>query len=177
MAEDKTELELLKEEATALGVDFHPAIGLAKLQKKINTSLGVVEEDDAASEENPLNFKAVVSETALEKKKRQSNECKRLVRCRIVCLDPAFKEWEGQIFTVGNGVVGTIRKYIAFGVPYHVPNIILQRMKDMQHQVFSKGKDSRGRPKTVTKRVYTYAIEELPPLTEDEFNDLKKITD
>ena len=60
--EDKTELDLLKEQADAMDVDYHPSIGLAKLQAKVNESLGIVEE--VAPE-----TKAAIVETKAARKK------------------------------------------------------------------------------------------------------------
>ena len=39
---------------------------------------------------------------------------------------------------------------------------------------FSNGKDSRGRPQKVTSKAKTYAIEILPPLTEEELKALSQ---
>ena len=39
--EDKTQLDLAKEQADELGLDYHPSIGYAKLRSKINEQLGI----------------------------------------------------------------------------------------------------------------------------------------
>jgi len=165
--EDKTELDLLKEQADAMDVDYHPSIGMAKLQAKVNESLGIVEE--VAPE-----AKAAIVETKAARKKRVKDEATKLIRCRVTCMDPQFKDYQGQIFSVGNRTVGTLRKFVMFGVDYHVPQMMLNMIQRKQFQSFSNGKDSRGRPQKLTSKQKTYAVEILEPLTEQELKDLSQ---
>ena len=100
------------------------------------------------------------------------NEANTLERCIVTCMNPHFKEYQGNFFSTGNRVVGTIRKYVAFGVEYHVPKMLLDMIDAKEFTAFSNAKDSKGRPKKVTSKQKAYAIQRLAPLTESELKDL-----
>lgn len=102
----------------------------------------------------------------------------KMVRINVTCMNPLKKEWGGEIFTVGNNLVGTLSKYVPFDTTdgWHVPNIIYLMMKDRQFQQFSAKKNLKpGEPSSrVTKMVREFAIEVLDPLTEQELAELKQ---
>ena len=89
-------------------------------------------------------------------------------------MNPNKKEWEGEIITAGNAGVGTFKKYIPFNADegWHVPNIIYQVLKGRECQVFSTVTGPRGNKFRKGKLIKEFAIEVLPPLTEDELKDL-----
>ena len=97
-----------------------------------------------------------------------------LMRIRVTCMNPAKKEWEGEIFTVGNAVVGTFKKYVPFNADegWHVPRIIYEQLKDRECQVFTTVRDSRGNSTRKGKLIKEFAIEVLPNLTEEEIKEL-----
>ena len=163
--EDKTELDKLKEVADAYEVDYHPSIGLTKLQAKVNEAMGIV--SDPAEEKTTAPV-----ETKGQKNKRLKNEANALQRVIVTCMNPHFKEYQGNFFSTGNRVVGTIRKYVAFGVEYHVPNMLLDMIETKEFTAFTNGKDSKGRPAKLTSKQKAYAIQRLAPLTADELKDL-----
>ena len=101
-------------------------------------------------------------------------EATKLVRIRVTCMNPAKKEWEGEIITVGNAGVGTYKKYIPFNADegWHVPNIIYQALQERQCQVFVSSKTKNGVTIRQGKLIKEFAIEVLPPLTEEELKDL-----
>lgn len=155
-----TELATLKARADMLGVKYHPSISLEKLREKVNAALAPEERDAAAA--------PVVDRAAMQ---RQANE---LVRVRVTCMNPAKKEWEGEIFTVGNAVVGTIKKYVPFNADegWHVPRFILDQIKARECQVFVTVKGPRGNTTRQGKLIKEFAVEILDPLTEEELHDL-----
>ena len=98
----------------------------------------------------------------------------RLIRIRLQCMNPAKKEWEGEIISVGNSVVGTVKKYIPFNADegWHVPRILLDTLQDRQCQVFTTVKSKNGINVRKGKLIKEFAIEILPPLTQDELKEL-----
>lgn len=155
------ELESLKERAKTLGIKFHPSIGVDSLREKVNAA--IEDKDSVVAEEPKLSQAAKVK--ALKAK------CAELVRVRITCMNPAKKEWNGEIFTAGNSVVGTYRKMVPFEVEWHVPRIILNMIENRRYQSFTKIRTPRGEvPKT--KLVKEFAVERLQPLSEKELKEL-----
>ena len=160
------ELGTLKARADMLGVKYHPSISLEKLREKITASL----ENETKNEDTGIG----VTESDTQKRIRLQQEASKLVRIRVTCMNPAKKEWEGEIFTVGNAGVGTFKKYVPFNADdgWHVPNIIYETMKERQCQVFTTSKTKNGVTMRQGKLIKEFAIEVLPPLTEEELKDL-----
>ena len=166
------ELEALKARANLLGVKFHPSISLEKLREKVNaavTSEGEAEEPSNSSPE-------AKEETIGEKRKRLKTESLKLVRIRLTCLNPAKKEWEGEIITVGNSLIGSVKKFVPFNADdgWHVPHVIYQQLKERQCQIFYTATDARGNKVRKGKLIKEFAIEVLPPLTKEELDELAR---
>ena len=66
------------------------------------------------------------------------------------------------------------KKYVPFNADdgWHVPNIIYETMKERQCQVFTSSKTKNGVTMRQGKLIKEFAIEVLPPLTEEELKDL-----
>ena len=167
------ELTTLKAKADLLGLTYHPSIGLAKLKEKVTAALS----SETKAEEAPA---APVAEAAQEtdgqrraRKRREANE---LVRIRLTCMNPAKKEWDGEILTVGNSTVGTFKKYIPFNADagWHVPRIMYDQLVSRQCQVFVSSKDERGNTIRKGKLIKEFAIEVLDPLTMEELDELAR---
>lgn len=166
------ELEALKARANLLGVKFHPSISLEKLREKVNAA--VTSEGEA---EEPSNSPSETKqETIGEKRKRLKAEALKLVRIRLTCLNPAKKEWEGEIITVGNSLIGSVKKFVPFNADdgWHVPHVIYQQLKERQCQVFYTATDARGNKVRKGKLIKEFAIEVLPPLTKEELDELAR---
>ena len=166
------ELDALKARANLLGVKFHHSISLEKLREKVNaavTSEGKVEEPSNSSPETK-------EETVGEKRKRLKLEALKLVRIRLTCLNPAKKEWEGEIITVGNSLIGSVKKFVPFNADdgWHVPYVIYQQLKERQCQIFQTATDARGNKVRKGKLIKEFAIEVLPPLTKEELDELAR---
>lgn len=157
---EDSELDVLKKRADKLGITYHTNIGVDKLREKVNSFLA-----EDVVEEVPLTQKQ--QRVALKK------EQEKLVRVRITCMDPSSKALQGEYITVSNKLVGTLKRFIPFAVEWHVPQIMLNVLRQKQHSVFFVEKVGK---KEITRYrlVNTYAIELLEPLTHKELVDLAK---
>ena len=155
------ELTILKARADQLGISYHPSIGLEKLREKVNARLAPSEPEAEASSEN-------------QERQRLVMEASKLVRIRVTCMNPQKKEWDGEIFTVGNSAVGTFKKFVPFNADdgWHVPHIIFEALQARECQIFVTVTDSRGNAVRKGKLIKEFAIEVLPPLTKEELADL-----
>lgn len=179
-----SELEELKETATEMGITFHPAIGLEKLKEKIaNFSAPEAALDATLNKEAPAVPAAVkidlskperIIETLAQMKARKRREATRLVRVRVSCMNPNKKSWEGEILTVSNSLVGSIKKYIPFNNEegWHIPYMMLLHLKERQCQIFVKKKGPKGDNVVIAKLIKEFSVELLPDLTEAEIKDL-----
>lgn len=165
-----SELDLLKERASLMGIYFHPSIGIEKLKAKIDAQLsGANEEEEAA----PVVEAAPISE--YEKNKDLRNDASKLVRVVVNCMNPAKLAWEGEFITVSNRVIGTLRKYVPFNLDagYHIPYAIYEQLQERKCQVFFTHTDPKTRLKTRKgKLIKEFNVVVLPPLTEAELKDL-----
>jgi hypothetical protein len=116
-------------------------------------------------------------QAASRPKPRSASACKneaKLVRIRLTCMNPAKKEWDGEIITAGNAGVGSFKKFVPFNAEegWHVPRIIFQVLKDRQCPVFYTDKVKNGVTMRRSKLIKEFAIEVLDPLTQEELHDL-----
>lgn len=167
------ELENLKVRAEKLGVKFHPSISADKLREKIKAAQA--EGEGSVGEQPEVRLAtSTVEESPAAKKLRLKREGLKLVRVRITCMNPTKKEWEGEIFTVSNNAVGTVKRYVPYNAEdgWHVEQILLNQLRERQCQIFTTEKDSRGNKIRKGKLIREFAIEVLDPLTEEELHDL-----
>lgn len=167
------ELITLRARAQMLGLSFHPSIGLDKLRDKVNAATTGTKAEPVVAEVAPTKPDKPV-ETENQKRIRMKQDALRLLRIRVTCMNPAKKEWDGEIFTVGNSAIGSVKKFIPFGSEdgWHVPYIIYEQMRDRQCQVFTTVTDSRGNKVRRGKLIREFALEILPQLTPAELADL-----
>jgi hypothetical protein len=171
------ELEALKEQATKLGIKFHPAIGEDKLREKVKEAMNKVD-DEGTADANSSQETATTEDTAPRKETqaefalRKKQEAMALVRVRITCMNPNKREWEGELFTAANSLVGTVRRMVPFNTIWHVENILYKQIKNRKCQIFVDAKTPDGKKKRVSKLVPEFAIEVLPALTESELKEL-----
>jgi len=169
-AELPDELTTLKGRADLLGIAYHPSIGVEKLREKVKAALAgspTKDEADAA----PQAVKAKSEADIIREHQLSANE---LIRVRVACMNPAMKDWEGDIFTVGNSVVGTIKKYVPFNTDegWHIPRMLYDDLVSRECQVFVSTKDDKGNTIRRGKLIRAYAVEVLPALTKEELHDL-----
>ena len=162
------ELATLKARADMLNIPYHPSIGVDKLREKVSAALADKPADTPETPETPAAPAEAVAaaETPGQEKQRMKREANELIRIRLTCMNPLKKDWNGEIFTVGNSLIGSITKFIPFNADdgWHVPRILLHVLQDRQCQVFS----SKG----VGRLIKEFGIEILPALTKDEIHDL-----
>lgn len=165
------ELITLKARADLMGVAYHPSIGVEKLREKVNAALtGPAEVVPVALTKE---VKAEV-ETESQARIRIRKECSALVRVRLTCMNPAKKEWEGELFTGGNSIVGTFTKFVPFNNEegWHIPRIILNIIEERKCQIFYTVTDSRGNKSRKGKLIKEFGIDVMPDLTPSELHDL-----
>ena len=175
-AEAPSQLEVLKGRADMLGIRYHPSISAEKLAAKIEDALADRPTEDV-EEDAPKTGKTKASFEAEEKKQKEVSakaDAAKLIRIRVTCMNPAKREWDGEIFTAGNSVVGSYKKFVPFNNDegWHVPYIIYQMMVDRKCTIYVKGKNKLGQPTSLPKFINEFAIEVLPPLTEKELKEL-----
>ena len=171
------ELATLKARADMLGIPYHPSIGVEKLKAKIEAKLSDAPEETDEPEVKPqVQAPGVAVETEGQKRQRLRKQAAELVRIRVTCMNPAKREWEGEIFTAGNSAVGTFKKYIPFNADegWHVPRIIYNQLVERECQVFVTTKDGRGNSVRRGKSIKEFAIEVLPQLTQEELDELAR---
>lgn len=153
-----TELETLKAQATEMGIQFHANIGVEALKAKI-----AARKAEAPAE--PM------SENDLIRKVRE--DALKLVRVIVTPMDVLKKDYTGEILSVSNSVLGTVKKLVLFNAPYHLPQILVDELREKKCQVFTSRKDNNNLIREA-KLINAYGIQVLPPLTEEELEDLRK---
>jgi len=182
-AADSNELLMLKQRAQLMGIQHSNNISVATLREKINKKLEASEANDqpksdvVVEEKEPVNPLEIVPE---KKKKtfRQITvaENMRLIRCRITNMDPKKKDLPGEIFTVANEYLGTVRKYVPFGEVtddgFHVPYCIYKMMDNRKFLNLRSRKLPNGQTRIEQNWAKEFALEILPQLTSAEINRL-----
>lgn len=168
------EMTILKQRATMMGIKFSNNIGLEALRKKVaDAQEGITEQEQP--EVNPL-ATTPVQEDKLSMAQRIRLENTRLVRVRIQNLDPKKKDLPGEILTVANDYMGTVRKYVPYGEAtdngYHIPYCIYKLLKSRKFLHVSVKKGRNGKERVEQQWVREFAIEILPQLTEEELKQL-----
>ena len=192
-----SELDLLKQRATLMGIAFSNNIGEETLRQRIADKQAELdaaasgaentgEEGDTVQQEqgevNALEAGAspkeeVTTERPLTLREQIRLEQMRLVRVRITCLDPKKKDLPGEILTVANEYLGTVRKFIPFGEVtddgYHIPYCLYKMLDARKFLNIRTFKDRRtGTVRVESGYVKEFALEVLDPLTPAELAKL-----
>lgn len=183
-----TELDLLKEQASRLHITFHPNIKEDALKAKIAefsaSSETIPTETKPSQKDIELNAArlaqinasdtGVLVETLKENTIRRRAEAQRLVRVRVACMNPNKKDWTGEILTVSNNLVGSLKKYIPFNNEegWHIPYMMYLHLKERQCQIFIKEKARNGMMVAKGKLIKEFNVELLEPLTGEEIKAL-----
>ena len=173
------ELTMLKQRASMMGIQFSNNIGLETLRKKIEDKMEGRADSDAAPQINPL-----AGETTAQPVKRKTlrqklyDEQMKLVRIRVTNLDPKKKDLPGEVITVANEHLGTVRKFVPFGEVtddgYHVPYCIYRFMEKRKFLNIRIVKDLRtGAERVESNWVKEFALEVLPQLTPQQIANLR----
>ena len=169
------ELTLLRARADLMGIKYHPSTGVDKLKAKINNQL-----KSDAEEEKPKSVKEYdknyLTETEFQQEQfrlRKQNAGK-LIRVRVTCMDPAKKDWDGEIISIGSAKIGTYKKFVKFNTEdgWHIPYIIYEYLKERKCSIFYTFIDQSGTKIRKAKQVNAFNIEVLPTLTKEELKEL-----
>ena len=153
-----SELQTLKDMANTMGIKYSNNISIETLKNKINEARKV-----------PL--KEVDPEIALREKLKKEKLA--LVRVNVTNLNPDKRYLNGDIFTVGNKYIGTVRRFVPFNTPWHIEKVIYEFIKSKQYA--SRYEVTReNRTTTEVSLVPEYSIQVLPNLTKEELDDLAK---
>ena len=145
----------LKEEALSLGLSFSPNIGEETLRKKIS--------DFRIAQETVQELQGMSTE---DLNQRLKNEALVQVRIELTCMNPAKAKHQGDILMASNSNIGTIKKYVPFNTPWHIPQILLNVAEEKQFTMHDSKNNRR-------RWVKEYQIRVLPPLSVEELDDLK----
>lgn len=159
--EEYNEKEALMARADKLGISYSNNIGLETLRKRIEAKL---DEADKAEEE------VKHTPSPLQEKRKEALQ---LVRVNITSMENTKNNLSGEIFTVSNNAIGTVKRYIPFGQDWHIERIFLDTLREKQFQRFTSVNTTNGSVRRAML-VPAYAIQELPPLTEKELDELRK---
>ena len=175
--------EDLEAQAEMLGVEFRPNISDEKLAQRVKAAKeGSQVQGDTDDEETPkvtgkkaVNLvpqdKLVLDRRVLQNERRK--EARKLIRVQISCLDPAKKDWQGEILEVSNSLVNE-RHHVPFGVPWHLPMALIKMIQSKQYQRFYTRKDKFGNETRYGRNEPAYNVSFLQPLTEKELASLAK---
>lgn len=172
------ELSLLKMQAKTLGIVYSNNIGVDTLRAKIKAKLEDTAEIVEAGSNTPAD-EAATSKPVKRKTLRQhlQDEQMKLIRVRIMNLDPKKKNLHGEIFTVANEYIGTVKKFVPYGEVtdngYHLPMILYKELDDRKFLNVRTIKGRNGDTTRVeTNWVKEFAFEVLPPLTQSDLDKL-----
>lgn len=171
----KLELQLLRERADQLGITYSGNTGIQTLRDKVNGQLNNLPKIDevktaAGKDETPEQAQQRI------RKEVQDNGLK-LVRLRITNMNPAKADLRGEIITVQNKYLGTVKKFVPFGEAsdngYHVPYCLYESMRDrLFNQVKTRKGQGEGNIIVEQRMVREFNLEILPPLSDKELADL-----
>lgn len=187
-----SELDMLKDRATMMGIKFSNNIGVDALKKKIADAMeGIKDEDEPVQQAAANPFEAgqapvtaaknVLDPTGAGARKVTVAEqirldAMKLVRVRITNMDPRDKDLPGEIFSVGNDFIGNVKKYVPYDghdEGYHIPQCIYDMLVEKQFLQIKTIKKPNGGTENRQIMARKFAIEVLPPLTEQELHELK----
>lgn len=160
----------LRENGKTLGIEFGPNTSIASMRDQLMAAKELIlnspSEEQGADEPE--------SEFAARRKLKLENT--KLVRIQIACVNPNKADLPGEIFSVHNDFVGTVKKFVPYneaGDAYHVPMMLLKFLKRKKFlQIVLPPKGSHAPP--TTKMVPEFAITILDPLTKQELAELAR---
>ena len=179
------ELTLLKERAKVMGIPFSNNISLETLRKRVSDKM---EGKDEAPEVNALTGDPEIAQAMVAKPLNQKANAvalrklvyakqMRQVRVRITNMDPKKKDLPGEIWTVANEYLGTVRKFVPYGEQtddgFHIP-YCLYRLLDSKR--FLHIRDVKDRTTGIVRQDKVWAkefsLDVLPTLTQGELDRL-----
>ena len=183
-----SELDLLKRRADMMKIGYSNNIGVDALKAKIAAAMEgqkptsdnspQAEAAQAQQAQNGNGDVNALTGTSTKPTKKLSlrqhliNEKMKLVRVRITNLDPKKKDLPGEIITVANEYLGTVRKFVPFGEVtdngYHIPQCLYDVLKERTFVNIKVRKGPKGEEIVEHQNAREFSLEVLPPLTADE---------
>ena len=179
------ELTILKERAKVMGIPFSNNISLETLRKRVADKM---EGKDEAPEVNALTGDPEIAQALATKpldpkanavalRKLMHAKQMRQVRVRVTNMDPKKKYLPGEIWTVANEYLGTVRKFVPYGEQtddgFHIP-YCLYRLLDSKR--FLHIRDVKDRTTGIVRQDKVWAkefsLDVLPTLTQGELDRL-----
>lgn len=157
-----TTLDELKKQADELGINYKENISENTLRKRIALHIKDTYEAEIKHEEN-------------EKLDKLQKDNMKLIHIILTPNDPTKQSLAGEVFSVGNSVLGTVTRYIPFGENWLIEELLYKTIKEKEYQLLTSKPDSKGNISTVSKMTPAYSIQVLPLPTPDEINDLARI--
>ena len=192
-----SEIDMLKDRAKLMGIQFSNYIGVDALKAKIEekraqaeaASKPAVQQEQAKPATqtaaqtgngdgsiNALTGNETKPVRAKSLRQHLRDEKLKLIRCRITNLDPKKKDLPGEILTIANEYLGTVRKFVPFGEVtdngFHVPQCLYDMMKERTFISIKTRKDSKGQTIVEHQNAREFALEILPQLTVEELAQL-----
>lgn len=182
------ELTLLKQRARLMGISFSNNIGIDALKAKIDAKTTpeptVVDTLPTAPDAIPAGFVAPIPPTKNQAKKTEHQimreqlvrENLKLVRVRVTNLDPKKKDLPGEIFSIANRYIGSVKKFVPYGADkqeegYHIPYCIYEHLRSRK---FLNLRSVKKNGKEFIEQTWApeFSIEVLPQLTQEELDKL-----
>lgn len=160
--------------AAAAPVQAHRATTLVETPAPFAAPTGRYVSPKAIADEKQLPRQE--GESLQEYRLRKRNHAMALIRVNVTCMNPFKREWDGEIFTTGNALVGSVSKYVPFNSEdgWHVPRILYNFLRDRECQIFVTVTDNRQNKVRKGKMIKEFNLEVLEPLTPQELQELKE---
>lgn len=153
------QLDKLKEQANQLGIEYPNNTTIKSLKKRITDHLN--------------------QETIEETKEQYTNlyqENMKLVKVIITPVDSAKRDYQGEYFSVGNDVLGTVTRFVPFNEEWMIEEILAKHIESKQYQHITTKRSRDNRNETLDSRlVPAYNVQRLPLPTKEELAELKRI--
>ena len=193
------ELQHLRNIANKLNFSYHHMLGAEKLEQRLRTYCknNNIDFDSISNEvlneykeENKGEVLVMIKDKKMDLSKvtfedlekshnkelsdKRTKDATKLVRCIITCNNKNKISYKGEIFAARNAVVEEIKKFIPFGRPTHVPQILLNVIKEKQYQTFVEETLPNGMKVNKPHLINEYNIQILDPITKDELEAIKR---
>jgi len=158
----------LKVKAKELDVEYKSNISTDKLEELVEAAEMAKKE---AGYEKPIKKKD--DEPKRVDKATMRKNAMLMKRCIITPLDERLRGAPSEMYSVGNGSLGFIKKVVQFGVETLEPMVIIEHLRDKQ-ALIQQATVVKGMPKVTKKLGKAFAIEMLPDYTEEEWKAIKE---
>jgi hypothetical protein len=158
ISSEETEIKILRQYLDALGVQYKKSQGLETLRELFADNSTKVSQNKTKDKD----IQDIVKEAL------------KLVRCIVTSNLAQDTNKHGEIFSIGCKYY-SVTRFVPFQSPTHVEAYLLEFIKEKQIINSKIEKNMSGRDIIIEQKGQMYNIQVLPPLTEEEFNDLKNM--